>query len=56
MQNLFSWFGRVENCLRIVHDALKIDTDLPYYYADNFSHDKNKNKNSALRVWFELPV
>ena len=34
----------------LVYDGLKIGQDLPYSYMDNFSRDKIKNKNSALRA------
>ena len=60
MQNLFSWFSHVKNCPRKnevsltgVYDGLKINQDLAYFYADNFSRDKIKNKNSVLCLWFE---
>ena len=32
----------------LINDRLKINQDLPYSYADNFSRDKIKNNNSAL--------
>ena len=58
-QNLFSWFGHVKNwprknmksCSLFLTIVTKIspiiDQDLPYSYADNFSRDKIKNKNSS---------
>ena len=39
-----------------VHDGLKVSQNIPHSYADNFSLDKIKNKNSAYVfhsfVWY----